>query len=237
MKIITKSIWQWDDKCKQYVRQYEESYEYTGIVALACGSTSAQNATAAAQSNFYTQMTQQAQQVFGQTSAVFNQLVQSFAPTVQAGPNQQGFSQAEDQNLNSEAITQTGQSYKNAKEAVGDAESSIGGGNQPLPSGASVGANLQLASGAANQTAGELSQIQQANYATGKQNYDTAVQGLENAPGVFNSSAGFSNAATNSGSAAANTENQIAQENNSWVNALTGALGGVAGAAVNLVPH
>jgi hypothetical protein len=197
-----------------------------------CGSTSAQNNTAAAQSAFYTQATTQASQAFGASSSVFNTLQSTFAPTIAAGPSQQGFSQQENANMQSQAITQTGQAYKNAKEALGESQDAVGGGNTPLPSGTTTGQNLQLAESGANQTASELGQITQANYAQGNANYNAATSGLLNATNAYNAGDSAANAATGAGSAAANTENQIAQENNSWVNAAIGALGGIAGNAV-----
>jgi hypothetical protein len=42
--------------------------------------------------------------------------------------------------------------------------------------------------------------------------------------------AGATNAATGAGNAAASTANQIASQNNSWMQLVSGALGGVAGA-------
>ena len=68
--------------------------------------------------------------------------------------------------------------------------------------------------------------------ATALSNYNTAVAGLENAPNVFNASTSAENAATGAGTAAANTQNQISTQNNSWVQAVTGALGGIAGDTV-----
>ena len=59
-----------------------------------------------------------------------------------------------------------------------------------------------------------------------------AQAGAEAAPSVFSGSTGAVNALTGSSSAAGNTANQIATQNNSWVQAVTGALGGIAGAAV-----
>lgn len=232
MKIFTKIVLQMLDNPEEYAIIKKVGYEYKGPVALACGSTSQQNQIAQSQQNFMNQAQQQATSVFGSSSSVFNSLMSTFAPIVAAGPSQQGFSQQELANLNSQAITQTGQSYKNAKEALGEAESAQGGGTVALPSGANVGANLSLTENAANQTANELGQITQANYQQGQQNYQNAVQGELAAPGVFNPATSALNAGTSAGTAAANTANQIAQENNSWVSAVTGALGGIAGAAV-----
>jgi len=230
MRIFTRLEYHWNNG--NYVLDNSESFEYNGKIAVLCGASAAQNATAQAQSNFYNQLTSQATQVFGNDSQVFSGLMSTFAPIVAAGPSQQGFSPQELSNLNSEAITQTGTSYKNAKEALGNQEAAQGGGTVALPSGANVGANLSLAESGANQTASELGQITQANYAQGNANYQNAVKGEESATDVFNSSTNSANSATGAGTAAANTENQITQDNNSWVNATIGALGSVAGAAV-----
>lgn len=195
-----------------------------------CGASTAQQQLGQQQSQFFQTLTNQAQSVFGSASGVFNDLVSSFAPVVAAGPNQEGFSAPEKANLDSAAITNSGQAYKNASTAVKEADAAVGGGNQALPAGAEIGKNLQVAEGAAANTAGELNQINEADYATGRENYFQAASGLAQAPNVFNSSTGLDNATTNSGEAAENTENQISQENNSWVSAVTGALGQVGGA-------
>lgn len=233
MKIFTTYISNWSEEHGAYIPDLDKSvyFDYSGEVALCCGATPGQTEVGNTQSAAYTQMVSQASQQFGQASGVFNDLISSFAPTVAAGPDQEGFSAGELSNLNSEAITQTGQAYKNAKAAAGDANAAVGGGNVNLPGGAKVGTNDALAVGAADQTASELGQIKQADYTAGKQNYNTAVTGLENAPGVFGTSNQAGEAATGSGTAASNTQNQIATQDDSWVNAVTGALGSVAGVA------
>jgi hypothetical protein len=229
MRIYTKLEYKWDGT--QYVLDNADSFEYNGPIERLCGASSQQNQIEAQQSAAYTQAAAQSAAVFGVASAVSQQLQNTFAPTVAAGPNQQGFSAQENSNLNSEAITQTGQSYKNASEALKSQENSQGGGNMPLPSGASVGTDASLASSAANQTASELSGITQQNYATGRANYDTAVQGLAGAANPLSVASGATNAATGSGQAAASTANQIASQNNSWMQLVSGALGAVGGAA------
>lgn len=228
MNIYTRVSYIWDGS--KYVVDTLDVIDYNGPVALLCGASSAQNQVQSQQLSAYQTMTQQAQQVFGASSQVFNQLQSTFAPTVKAGPSQQGFSPTEDANLKSQAITSSGQAYKNAKEAVGDTVASEGGGNNAaLQSGVNTGINLNVADSAAANTANELQQETEANYATGRQNYDTAVAGLESSPGVFNPATSASSAATGAGEAAGNTANQIASQNNSWVQSVTGALGGIAG--------
>lgn len=229
MKIYTKITW---DIATGAIDSAEH-FEYSGEVALCCGASSQQNAAQAAQANAYTQMTQQAQQIFGASSQVFQQLQNTFAPTVAAGPSQEGFSAAEKGNLQSQAITQSGVAARNAQQAVGQSIAAQGGGNNPaLQSGVNTGINLSVANAAAANTANQLGQINEADYATGRQNYDTAVAGLAGAPNTFNPASTAGNAATGAGEASANTANQIASQNQSWVQAVTGALGGVAGSFV-----
>lgn len=196
-----------------------------------CGATSSQNQIEQQQQSFYSTMINQAQQVFGNSSQVFSNLMSTFQPVVAAGPSQQGFSPTELSALNSQAITGVGQGYNNAKEAVGDQLAAQGGGTAVLPGGAGVGVRDSLAENAANQTSSELNQISQANYSTGRQNYLNAVQGEMAAPGVFGTAGSYAGEATGAGNSAANTANQIASQQNSWVQAVTGALGGIAGAA------
>jgi hypothetical protein len=229
MRIYTKLEYIWNGH--DYVLDKSEFFEYDGEVALACGSTSQQNQISQSQQSFMTQAQQQSGSVFGDSSTVFNGLMSTFAPIVAAGPSQTGFSQQELANLQSSAITQTGQAYKNEKAALGNAQAAAGGGNVALPSGVTTGENLQLAENAGNQTASELSQITQADYAQGNANYNAAVAGEEALPGVFNAATSSTGAATSAGTAAANTANQVAQENNSWMSAVSGALGGALGAA------
>lgn len=207
-----------------------DAYEYNGPIAHLCGASSAQNQAQQAQAAAYTQMTQQAQQVFGASSQVFQQLQATFAPTVAAGPNQQGFSQAEQSALNSQAITEGGIAARNAKQATGEAVAAQGGGNNAaLQSGVDTGIEAQVNESAAENTANNLNTIQLNNYATGRQNYNNAVAGLAGSTNAFNPASTAGNAATRAGEASANTANQIASQNNSWIQAVTGAVGGIAG--------
>lgn len=195
-----------------------------------CGASSGQKAIGQQQSNFFTTAQNTAQQILGAGSSVFKNLMATFQPIVAAGPNQKGFSLGEESNLKSQAITQTGAAYKNASQAVREQTAAQGGGNVVLPGGAAIGRNIDIANAGAQQTASELGQINEANYATGRENYKEAVAGEAGAPGVFNPAVSAENAATGSGQAASQTENEISSQNQSWMQAVSGALGGVAGA-------
>jgi len=231
MFIHTEIQMQWDDGMGRYVKVYDKGYEYNGPVALACGADSSQKQIEKSQQSFMNQLQGQSQAVFGASNTVFQSLLKTFSPTIQAGPNQEGFSPALLSAMKSQVITGAGTAYKNAKAAVGNAQSAFGGGNTVLPSGAQIGTDLSLAEGAANLTASGLNQLTQEDYAVGRDNYKTAVAGLEQAPGVFNAATSAANAATGAGEAASSTANQIAQQDNSWMSAVSGALGSVAGAA------
>ena len=229
MRIFTKLEYSWDGE--KYVLDKSEYFDYNGDVELLCGAGSEEKSVEQQQQSIMTQMTTQAQQVFGNASSVFNALKNTFMPTIQAGPNQQGFSPAELAAMNSQIINNAGQGYRNAKAAVGNAEAAIGGGNAVLPSGVNTGVDLGLAENFANQTSEGLNQVQQENYAVGRQNYENAVKGISGAPDVFNPATNAGNSAISSGEAAAKTASDISSQNNSWISGVTGALGGIIGTA------
>ena len=230
MKIYTRVTGIWNGS--QYVITATEEHDFGGPVALCCGATAAQTTALNQQTAMTQQISQQAGEVFGDSSTTYKDLMNTFSPTVAAGPNQEGFSAAEKSNLDSQAITETGQAYQNAKAATGDAGSATGGGNvSSVTGGSTTATNLGIATSAAQQTSSDLSQINQADYQQGSQNYNSAVSGMENATGVFGASTSADNAATNSANGEANTANQIATQANTWVSAVTGAIGTIAGSA------
>lgn len=198
------------------------------------GASDAQKDTQKQQSAFFQTMMSQAQTIFGGSSAVFQDLVKTFAPTVAKGPNQEGFSAPELAAMKSGAITNVGHAYKNAAQAVRQGSAAYGGGNESLPGGADIGRNLSVANEGAAETAGSLNQIDQANWATGRQNYQFAAQSLAGAPNVFNAATSAGTAASGAGQDAADTANKIAAQNaqnNSWINGAIGSLVGVGSTA------
>ena len=227
MRIFTKLEYHWD--IDRYVLDNSESFMYNGNIHKLCGATGAQKSIEQSQQSFMAQAQQQASTVFGAASQVFQGLMSTFAPIVAAGPSQRGFSQAENAALQSQAITNAGVSFRNAKQALGENLAAAGGGNTALPSGVAANEELQLAEAGANNTANQLNQITEANYATGRQNYQNAVQGELNATNVYGAATGAVSGANQAGSDAATSANNIAQADNSWMQMVGGALGGVAG--------
>lgn len=196
-----------------------------------CGATSDQKNIQAQQQQSYTTAINQAQALFGNSSKVFNDLVNTYSPIVQAGPGQQGYSPTELSAMNSSAITNVGNAYKNQKQALGDQAAAYGGGTANMPGGAVLGRQAQLAENYGNTTSNALNQITQQDYSVGRQNWANAAQGLAGATGVFGNSTSALNAATSAGHEVSSTANQIAQDANSPWQALIGAAGSVAGAA------
>jgi len=176
-------------------------YEYEGPIADFCGATQQPKDLEAAQAAFYNEQTKQYNTVFGESQGILKNLTAQFTPILQAGPNQQGFSAAELNNLNSTAVTGSGQAYHSIEQALAQQEAAQGGGNDYLPSGAKLQLQEELAASAAQNVSAQESQIQQANYETGRQNFQFASSVLGNTAGQLNP-AGFSNATTASGTAA-----------------------------------
>lgn len=192
-----------------------------------CGASSQQKQIEASQQKFYDQLTQEYGVVFGENQAILKSLTASFKPILEAGPNQRGFSTEERQNLNSQAVTGTGQNYSKAAAALGAVQGAEGGGTAFIPSGAKHQQQAQLAESAASNESNIESNIVSADYATGRDNYFRAAGALGGVAGELNP-VGYSNAATGAGSAAATTANQITQANNGWMNLVAGGLGAAA---------
>jgi hypothetical protein len=194
-------------------------------VSGGCGASSTQEDLQAAQTAMYKEMSAQYTQTFAANQKILTALTMSFLPTLNLGINQQGFSQAELQNLEGQATTGTGQGYSNASKALAEAQGTQGGGTSYIPSGAKMQQQEQLASTAAQQEAGIESNIMAEDYATGRQNYLEAAGVLGGVAGQYNPAA-FANATTGAGSAAATTANEVNQADSSWMNLAGAALGG-----------
>ena len=194
-----------------------------------CGASQQQNDLAAEQTAAYQQAQQMTAEQYGKQSAIYAQLTPQFESILAKGPNAKGFSAEEEQNLNAQAVEGTAANYKQAATAVNEHLAAEGGGTNPLPSGGQEQLQQEVANSAAANESNQETQIQEANYNQGAQEYGAAASGLE---GIATGTdpLGFENAATSAGTAASDTANQIAQEDNSWVNAAIGAAGTIAGA-------
>jgi hypothetical protein len=207
----------WRDTVERYIRE--------GLtVSGGCGASSAQVGLQNSQIAFYNQLTSQYGTIFGESQDILKGLTAAFEPILAKGPNQEGFSPAEKQALESQATSGVGANYAKAQAALATQQGAEGGGNSFLPAGAAEEQKAQLAGSAASLQSGEQLGIQQADYSQGLQNYQFASNELAGVASQLNP-AGFANSATGAGGAASTTANEVSQANNSWMNLVSGGLG------------
>ena len=136
--------------------------------------------------------------------------------------NPQGFTNAEFQAANSNAINTTAAQEQNAIRAAQNSAAAHGGG---LPSGVQEQVAGQIAGAGANQLSGELNQIQEQSAELANQNYWNATKGLEDVGSLENPN----QFAASDNSAASSIANLSEAETASDQSQLLGALGGIAG--------
>ena len=200
-----------------------------------CGATGAQVQLEQKEADFYTNAIDMSKTTFAEQQALYQQLSSEYAPILAGGPNQMGYSQDELNTLNAQAVNGTAQNYNQAAKAVNESLAAEGGGNSPLTNGAQTQLKAETAASAASQESSEETQILESGYQQGYTEFTNATGALEAVAAGYNPT-GFESGANSAGSAAGTTANQIAQENNSWVNAAIGAAGSLGSAVVNENP-
>lgn len=193
-----------------------------------CGPSGGQTALSQEQADFYKELQGSYATEFAGQSAILSSLNAAFTPILNAGPNQQGFSAAENATLNTQAMNTTSRNYQNAARAVGSQLAARGGGNAYLPSGVNAGIDASIASAAAGQLSAEESQITQANYAQGRQNFFNAAGALSGEASLMNPTQ-YAGQATGAGGAAFQSATDIYNQGNAWQGLLGGVLGGALG--------
>jgi hypothetical protein len=193
-----------------------------------CGATSAQTQLQNEQMETLQQYDAMMQQQYADQTALYSEVNSVLQPILKAGPNQEGFSSAEKQDLDSQAVEGTAENYQQAAKAVNEQLAAEGGGDAPITTGGQAQLKEQVAEGAAQSESQQESQIKQADYAQGYSEFQNAEEG-EMAIAAGENPLGYMSATTNQGEAAANTANQIAQEDNSWISAALGAAGSIGG--------
>ena len=193
-----------------------------------CGASATLTNLANSATAFAGQVQQQASQIFGSASTVFNNLVGTIQNVVKGGPGQAGWGATEAAAVNSQIINNAAANARNEKSAVGNSIAAIGGGNTVSPSGLEVGANLNVAQNVENAKSQQEEQATVANFQQGNQNYTNAVNQEMQLPSVFNASAAADNAAVGANTAATTAQTAVSSANN-WWEPLVGAGIGAAG--------
>ena len=199
------------------------------------GPTAAQTQLQDEQAAFYRQAIQESSQTYGEDQQLLAQVQAIYDPILAKGPNQEGFSAEELANLNAQAVEGTATNYSSAAKAVNEKMAAEGGGDIAIPSGGQLQLQQEVANSAASQESSQENQILEADYQQGYNEFTQAGQMIMAASGQLNPTA-YSGAATNAGSAASTTANEIAQEQNSWINAAIGAAGSIGSAVVEQNP-
>ena len=200
-----------------------------------CGASSAQTQLQDEQTQFYQEAMNESQQTFSEQQGIITQLENVYSPILAKGPNQMGYSDEELNNLNAQAVDGTAQNYSQAAKAVNEQLAAEGGGNIPGTTGSQIQMKEETGAASAQQESSEENQILQSGYQQGYNEFTQATTALADASGQL-SPATYENAATGAGSAASTTANQIAQENNSWINAAIGAAGSIGGKVISENP-
>ena len=191
-----------------------------------CGPTPQQTELQDEQIQAYQQAQQMTAQQYANQQAIYGPMSTMFESIFAKGPNQEGFNAQTMNTLNAQAVEGTAENYSSAAKAVGEEQAAEGGGNNPLPSGAQEEEKEQLAASAAGSESQEETGIQEASENQGYQEWIAAGQGLQSIAAGENP-LGFENAETSAGGAADTEANAIAQEQDQWIGAVTGAVGAV----------
>ena len=190
-----------------------------------CGPSSALKSLADSATSFAGQVQQQATQIFGSASTVFNNLMGTIQSVVKGGPGQAGWGAAETNAVNSQILNNAAVSARNEKSAVGNDVAAIGGGNTVNPSGLETAVNLQTAQSVENAKSQQEEQATVANYQQGNQNYNAAVNEEMQLPKVFDASSSADKAATDANAAATTAQTAVSSANNWWEPILGSAIG------------
>ena len=174
-----------------------------------CGSSTSQQQLAGQSANFYGQLKNSYAQNFGAQSAILSNLNSALQPIISGGPNQQGFSAAENAAMNSQAINNAAMANRNAQVIAG----SNVGGNTGVTTGGQKQLQAQIATGVGNNLSNNLNQITQANYATGRQNFFGAESALSGVASQYNPTA-YAGQALNAGNEAFGQASQLQQMKN-----------------------
>ena len=191
-----------------------------------CGATSTQTALQDEQMAAYKQAQEMAQEEFGKQQAIYAPMAKMFQSIFAAGPGQEGFAPAEKEALHTQIIEGTGQNYAKAARAVNENIAAQGGTG--MPSGGADQLKLDTALSSAQEKTREETQLTTSDYEAGRALWENAGQGLM-AIAAGENPLGYERASTEAGSAAGTTADQIAQEQNSWINAAIGAAGSIIG--------
>jgi hypothetical protein len=194
------------------------------------GPSASAKANESAQAAFYTQMTSEQTQMFASQTALLSQIQAVSAPILAAGPNQYGFSAAEDAALQDTIINQGAKATADTVNATKLQQTQATGGTNLLPTGAGeeLTANAEILG--AQSTATNLANEKLAGYQQGNQNYGQALSALSGVAGL-ESPTSYATAATGAGNASTGATELADSERSTLLSSLLGGVIGGLGSA------
>jgi hypothetical protein len=163
------------------------------------------------------------QQNFGEQQGIFSSITKELQPILAAGPNQQGFSAAENAALTGQAINATAANARNAQVVA----ASSAGGNTGVTTGGQKQLQAEIASRAGVGLSAAENQINLTSAELGRQNFFNAEQGLAGVASMENP-IGYAGSANNAGGQAFNEATTIQNMKNQEEADIGGAVAGLA---------
>lgn len=221
----------WDLETLQVVER--DTFKYNGPVDLLCGASSGQKTAAAQEASVAGNLNAELQQIFGTNTNILSSITDALEPVVGKGPEQYGFSPAQDAAIRTQATAQNATASQQTTNAVRSAQAARGGGNMLIPSGSEAAIEGALAESQAQKQADTQLGITEKGYDTGRQNFFTAEGELAGAPGALeNPITSAGNAAENAAATSMQGQTDIANANNAWIAPVAGLVGDVGSAAL-----
>ena len=193
---------------------------------MCSGPSAAENNLANQQAAFSATLQQDYAQTFANNQQILSTLNGVLQPIVTAGPNQQGYSPAEQAALSTQAIDSNAQGYQQTMKALGAQENARGGGQSFLPSGVDSQINAGLANAAESNLSNEQLGITTANYDQGLQNWQNALSGEQQIAAGQNPT-GYANAGIQSNQSAFNEASSVNQQSQQMWSDVLGIIPGI----------
>lgn len=169
-----------------------------------CGPSTAQTQLSSEQGSFFSQLMSSYNTNFADQQGILSSITNALTPILEAGPNQQGFSQSEMADLRGQAINSTAAQSRNAMQIAGAAQ----GGNTGVTTGGQQQLQAGIASAAGQSLAGQENNLNITSSELGRQNFFNAEAGLSGAASLYNPNATGA-VANNAGGQAFNEATQI----------------------------
>lgn len=225
--ITVNPVYEWNDELSAYVLASHDGQYWAEPSMLACGASGAEKAASNQQARFAQMLYNNYANYFGKQSSVLQDIRSQLEPILSAGPNQTGFSAAENAALNTEAVDTNAAAAERAGGAVSSTLAGRGD-NSGIESGVDRQIQAGIKSKSAQALASQQNEITAANYETGRENYFKAAGALGGVAEAYNPNA-IAGEFNNAESSEFGMESTIQQQNQALGKDIAGGLVGLAG--------